>query len=50
MRRRCHGTPEQFNDESNAVAGLINFRRRWDRTESKEYPVLMAKMGARRAR
>ena len=50
MRKRYHGTPEQFNDELNVVTGLVNLKRMWNRIKSKEDPSLMAMLGAWRAR
>ena len=50
MRKRYHGTPEQFNDELNVVTGLVNYKRMWDNIKSKEDPSMIAMLGVWRAR
>ena len=46
MRKRYHGTLEQFNDELNVVTGLVNLKRVWDGIKSREDPSLMVQLGA----
>ena len=49
MSQRYGGTPKQFNDELNVIAGLVNYKRMWDDIKSKE-DALMAHLGAWRTR
>ena len=48
--RPYHGTPDQFNDELNVVAGIVNLKHDWDRIIKSEDPDWMAKLGAWRTR
>lgn len=45
MRKRYHGTPNQFNDELNVVTGLVDLKRVWDDMKFKEDPSLMVRLG-----